>query len=193
MANILENMTAHLSRFVADLVSSPINLALTAVCGLLLYKIFVRRHYAPKTVIRESELPRMKKQDLTLEQLREYDGTKEPEKRILLAVEGKVFDVTKGRHFYGQGGPYASFAGRDATRALATFAIGDIVDGYDDLSDLNTMQMESVKEWVMQFSEKYDYVGRLLKPGEEPAEYSDEEDQSSPPDSVKEDAQKKGK
>lgn len=25
-------------------------------------------------------------------------------------------------------------------------------------------------------SEKYDYVGRLLKPGEEPSEYTDEED-----------------
>lgn len=25
-------------------------------------------------------------------------------------------------------------------------------------------------------SEKYDYVGRLLKPGDEPSEYTDEED-----------------
>eukprot|EP00069_Balaena_mysticetus_P015588 bmy_09269T0 len=36
--------------------------------------------------------------------------------------------------------------------------------------------MESVREWEMQFKEKYDYVGRLLKPGEEPSEYTDEED-----------------
>lgn len=28
----------------------------------------------------------------------------------------------------------------------------------------------------MYLSEKYDYVGRLLKPGEEPSEYTDEED-----------------
>ena len=26
--------------------------------------------------------------------------------------------------------------------------------------------MFQVKEWELQFSEKYDYVGRLLKPGE---------------------------
>lgn len=26
------------------------------------------------------------------------------------------------------------------------------------------------------FLEKYDYVGRLLKPGDEPSEYTDEED-----------------
>jgi membrane-associated progesterone receptor component len=29
------------------------------------------------------------------------------------------------------------------------------------------------------FTEKYDYVGRLLKPGEKPTNYSDEEDESS--------------
>ena len=51
-----------------------------------------------------------------------------------------------------------------------------LLDQYDDLSDLNTVQMESVREWEVQFMEKYDYVGRLLKPGDEPSEYTDEED-----------------
>ncbi|CAL8335312.1 unnamed protein product [Boreogadus saida] len=51
-----------------------------------------------------------------------------------------------------------------------------LLDQYDDLSDLNAVQMESVREWEMQFMEKYDYVGRLLKPGDEPSEYTDEED-----------------
>lgn len=46
-------------------------------------------------------LPRMKRRDFTLEQLREYDGARLP--RILLAVNGKVFDVTKGSKFYGPG------------------------------------------------------------------------------------------
>ncbi len=30
-----------------------------------------------------------------------------------------------------------------------------------------------VKEWDLQFSEKYDFVGKLIKPGEEPTFYSD--------------------
>ena len=51
-----------------------------------------------------------------------------------------------------------------------------LLDQYDDLSDLNTVQMESVREWEVQFMEKYDYVGRLLKPGDEPSEYTDEEE-----------------
>ena len=45
------------------------------------------------------------------------------------------------------------FAGRDASRGLATFSLSGeaIKDEYDDLSDLTSMQMESVREWEMQF------------------------------------------
>lgn len=47
-----------------------------------------------------------------------YDGTGEGG-RILLAINRKVFDVSKGRNFYGPGGPYGNFAGRDASRGMA--------------------------------------------------------------------------
>jgi len=98
----------------------------------------------------------------------------------LVAVNGKVFDMTRGKRFYGPDGPYGVFAGRDATRSLATLSLTEsIPDGYDDISDLTSSQMDSVREWEEQFKEKYDYVGRLLKPGEKPTEYSDTEDESS--------------
>lgn len=50
-------------------------------------------------------------------------------------------------------GPYGIFAGRDASRGLATFCLdkGFLRDEYDDLSDLTAVQMESVREWEMQF------------------------------------------
>ncbi|MBN3286306.1 PGRC2 protein, partial [Polyodon spathula] len=48
-----------------------------------------------------STLPKMKRRDFSLEQLREYDGVQNP--RILMAVNMKVFDVTSGKRFYGQG------------------------------------------------------------------------------------------
>lgn len=50
-------------------------------------------------------------------------------------------------------------------------------DKYDDLSDLSKMEMDSVREWEMQFNEKYLVVGKLLKPGELHNSYSDEEDE----------------
>lgn len=102
---------------------------------------------------------------------------------------------------YFLGGPYSAFAGRDASRGLATFSVTSSEKEYDDLSDLNSMEMESVREWEMQFKgilihftkllsnfgayrfifispEKYELVGRLLKPGESPANYSEEEEEN---------------
>jgi len=52
-----------------------------------------------------------------------------------------------------------------------------VKEEHDDLSDLDQSQMESIREWDAQLSEKYDVVGKLLKPGEEPSNYSDEEDE----------------
>ncbi|XP_030336564.1 membrane-associated progesterone receptor component 2 [Strigops habroptila] len=156
-------------------------LSLLALVLLAAYRLYLRwgTRSGPGGAAREGQaaaLPRMKRRDFSLEQLREFNGARNP--RILLAVNGKVFDVTKGSKFYGPDGPYGIFAGRDASRGLATFRLDKdaLRDEYDDLSDLNAVQMESVREWEMQFKEKYDYVGRLLKPGEEPSEYTDEED-----------------
>ena len=88
--------------FCSELVSSPLNLALLGLCAFLLYKIIVGQRKPAPLPSREPELPKMKKQDMTLEQLREYDGKGEDE-RILIAANGKIFDVTRGKRFYGPG------------------------------------------------------------------------------------------
>jgi len=89
-------------KFLSELVGSPLNIALLGICGFLLYKIVAKKRDTKPLPPREPELPKLKKRDFTLEQLREYDG-KGQDGRVLVAVNGKVFDVTRGKRFYGPG------------------------------------------------------------------------------------------
>lgn len=75
-------------------------------------------------------------------------------------MKGKVHDVTAGRNFYGPGGPYENFAGRDATRGLACQSFDeemltkDLDGPLDDCSDLDAEQLENLQGWVERFDEK---------------------------------------
>ena len=93
------------TNFIAELLSSPLNIALLGLCGFLLYKIISGQKKHEPAAKKDPDLPKMKQQDMTLEQLREFDG-KGPEGRILLAANGKIFDVTRGKRFYGPGKNY---------------------------------------------------------------------------------------
>lgn len=92
---------------------------------------------------------------------------------VYLSVRGRVFDVTPGRNFYGPGGPYANFAGRDASRGLAFGSfdedmLTEDLDGpLDTLEDLDAEQKEALQGWEDRFEEKYLVVGRLVAAGDE--------------------------
>jgi len=97
---------------------------------------------------------------VTKEELLRYNGSNQHEKRIYLCCKDIVYDVTVARDFYGPEGPYANFAGRDASRALALMSlkIEDVEN--TDLSDLNEEQLQVLNDWERKFKSKYKIVGR---------------------------------
>lgn len=87
------------SKVVMELVINPVNIGLVGLIVFLVYKI-VRGNKEPAGPAPDPPLAKLKNQDFTLEQLREFDGTG-PHGRVLMAVNGRVFDVTRGKNFYG--------------------------------------------------------------------------------------------
>lgn len=86
-----------------DELTSPLNLVLVAVILYLVYKI-LRSHFESEDTTAAPPPPPMKKlrKDLTTAELKKYDGTGS-DGRVLLAVNGVIFDVTRGKRFYGPG------------------------------------------------------------------------------------------
>lgn len=63
--------------------------------------------------------------------------------------------------FYGPGGPYALFAGRDASRALALMSF-DPKDLTGNIEGLSESELEVLQDWEYKFMEKYVKVGQLI-------------------------------
>lgn len=90
-----------LSSFITEIVKSPINLVLVGVIAILVYKI-VKSKTKIEEPVREEVKKVTKLRDFTLEELNKYNG-KGPDGRILIAINGSVFDCTRGANFYGPG------------------------------------------------------------------------------------------
>ncbi len=105
--------------------------------------------------------PEADERDYTLSEIAVYDGS-DPSKPLLIAIRGYVYDVTRGRDFYGPGGPYGMFAGKDCTRALAKMAFEEeLFTG--ELDGLDPDEVDKLEEWIEMFEGKYRRVGRLLE------------------------------
>ncbi|VDP04726.1 unnamed protein product [Soboliphyme baturini] len=150
------------------------------VSALVLFSWRYLRRQPSASLPKYNLLPPMKRQDMTLQQLMEYDGKNE-NKRLLIAVDSKIFDVSSKSDLYGPDGPYGLLAGHDASRSLATFTMhpSAVKVQYDDLADLTASEISSVREWAAQFAQMYPFVGRLLRPGEQPDVYSDDDDEEN--------------
>ncbi|GLT60839.1 hypothetical protein SLA2020_335850 [Shorea laevis] len=112
--------------------------------------------------------------EVTLHQLKAYDGS-DPSKPILMAIKGQIYDVSSSRMFYGRGGPYAMFAGRDASRALALLSFKP-KDLNGNLEGLDESELQILQDWEDKFIEKYVKVGHLVP---QPTSDQDQEDKGT--------------
>ncbi|KAI8823745.1 cytochrome b5-like heme/steroid binding domain-containing protein [Fimicolochytrium jonesii] len=104
---------------------------------------------------------------LTESELSTYDGS-DPSKPIYIGINGKVYDVSASPQYYGPGGGYHFFAGKDAARAYITGCFKEHLT--HDLRGLNEAQIKSLDTWTSFYADspKYFYVGEVLHPPIDP-------------------------
>ncbi|KAK9694697.1 Dihydrodipicolinate synthase [Basidiobolus ranarum] len=151
-----------LAQLFEQLLQNPINWA------LLIGTIYIVRSYLSTE---QEEIPPPQHPETSVfkaytpKELTEIEGIKSP--KIFMGVNGKVYDVTPGKKFYGPEGPYGNFAGRDASRGLAKHSFDEdmltsLDEPIDTLSDLTVEERESLRGWEEMFSGKYLTVGTLV-------------------------------
>mmetsp|Transcript_18917 Transcript_18917/g.34292 ORF Transcript_18917/g.34292 Transcript_18917/m.34292 type:complete len:238 (-) Transcript_18917:231-944(-) len=96
----------------------------------------------------------------TLEELAQYDGRDES-KPYLLAVEGLIYDITTGKHFYGPNGTYP-FAGKEVARALALLSTEESDLNSSNVKDLSPAELDTLHSWKAKFNLKYPIIGRIV-------------------------------
>ncbi|GAA5963123.1 hypothetical protein JCM21900_000215 [Sporobolomyces salmonicolor] len=172
-------LTSLLPAPLASLAANPLNLVLVLVLVYLVLSLLPSTPLPPTHPLPSSPSsynwrpashpPALLWRQWTPAELKGYDGTEQGEERgrILFAIRRKVYDVTTGRDFYGPGGPYAIFAGRDASRGLAKQSfepemLSPLEEPIDALEDLTQSEWDNLRDWEGHFNNKYiqcgDYV-----------------------------------
>ncbi|MEW5301001.1 MAG: hypothetical protein WDW36_003887 [Sanguina aurantia] len=96
---------------------------------------------------------------ISTEQLAQHDGS-DTSKPLYLAVRGVVYDMSPGREFYGPGGPYQVFAGKECARALALMQIS-ASECSGNLEGLDAKAIKILDDWDAKFRKKYSVVGQI--------------------------------
>lgn len=107
--------------------------------------------------------------NFTATQLRKFDGTEDENsgepKPVYLSLNGTVFDVSNGRDFYGPGGAYEMFAGRECGVALAKMSFEEEhLDNVAGCADLNPGEKCTLDDWMEKFQhfKGYPILGKLV-------------------------------
>ncbi|UIZ22666.1 hypothetical protein KXD40_003428 [Peronospora effusa] len=106
----------------------------------------------------------LRRRDLTLEQLKQFNGRDNLRKTVYVALNGNIYDVTlDGLDHYGPDGGYKQFAGRDCSRSLACMSFLDEYLDNPTLDGITEQQHDVLNKWEDKFKEKYPIVGKIIK------------------------------
>lgn len=117
---------------------------------------------AVATVSVKMERTKPELKDFTIAAISQFTG--EAGRPIYVAADGIVFNMSShegGPAFYGPGGGYNGFAGRDSTVGLATMETDPAKWTKKSISELSFSEKDTLSDWVQRFSLKYDVVGYL--------------------------------
>uniref|UniRef100_A0A7S4NEZ3 Cytochrome b5 heme-binding domain-containing protein n=2 Tax=Odontella aurita TaxID=265563 RepID=A0A7S4NEZ3_9STRA len=130
---------------------------------------YYRSYPVKGRLVPEKSIPPSDK-TVSTEELAKNDGSMEiPEgyaaAPIYVAAGGKVFDVSFGGvTFYGKDGAYSSFAGVDASRALAKMSFDPSDIENPTINDLTEKEKKCLDDWIKTFGERKQYpVVGILK------------------------------
>lgn len=97
----------------------------------------------------------------TKEELAKH-GFNGPNRPLLLAVMGRVYEVEKGRdNHYGPNGGYNFFSGRDGTRAFVTGEFNE-KGLVDDIRDLKPGEINELQNWIDFYNNDYTFYGKVI-------------------------------
>lgn len=149
---------------------SPVSFFTIAALFIALYYLVSGFFAAPKHTYAPMEPlpPPVQLGNVTEEELAAYNGM-DPEKPLLMAIKGQIYDVSQSRMFYGPLGPYAQFAGKDASRALAKMSF-EPQDLTGNIEGLSAYEVDALNDWEWKFMSKYVKVGQIVSDKTEPRE-----------------------
>lgn len=103
---------------------------------------------------------------MSREQLLAFDG-REATQPMLLAVDGKIFDVSSAKRHYAAGETYHCLLGRDASWALVSGDLSDNALREHNVralrERLDAQQIADLEHWAAFFANNYPHVSRLVE------------------------------
>ena len=130
----------------------------TGLAAVVLASYFAQKD-SSRSAVRTPRVLGKEKTEFTASDVALFDGKGPEGEPILTIIDGLVYDLHKGREFYGEGGPYHPFAGRDCTRLLAKNQVSDKTDTGAPLTEVELEQLEKWKEFL---TNKYGSIGKLI-------------------------------